>query len=130
MATHPVKALESIRELLLHEARLFDFFQAVRLLELSQPHCAPVGEGCEPEKEPVRFSADVSFGFPSTDVQELFIPQNGPSDGVPFMVTNFLGLAGAAGPLPTPITELVLEKLRENDPALRDFLDIFNHRLI
>ncbi|HEV3316166.1 MAG TPA: type VI secretion system baseplate subunit TssG [Candidatus Angelobacter sp.] len=118
---------KSVEEWLFAEAYRFDFFQAVRLLELIFPGRTPVGEGSEPEKEPVHFSARVAFEFPASDVQELF-----PADGdfPASMVTNFLGLAGANGPLPAPLAELVLERLRQKDTALRDFLDIFNHRLV
>jgi len=41
-----------------------------------------------------------------------------------------LGLAGAWGPLPAPVTELLLERTAAGDTGLRDFLDMFNHRLL
>lgn len=118
---------KSVEEWLFAEAYRFDFFQAVRLLELMFPDRAPVGEGSEPEKEPVHFSARIAFDFPASDVQELF---SGKDDSPASMVTNFLGLGGANGPLPAPLAELVLERLRHKDTGMRDFLDIFNHRLI
>ncbi|HYJ89392.1 MAG TPA: type VI secretion system baseplate subunit TssG, partial [Pyrinomonadaceae bacterium] len=46
------------------------------------------------------------------------------------MTVNFLGLAGCLGALDTPTTELILQRTSRNDVALRDFLDIFNHRLV
>lgn len=118
---------KSVLEWLFAEAYRFDFFQAVKLLELIFPDCVPVGEGPEPEKEPVHFSGRIAFEFPASDVQELYPPQK---HSPAAMVTNFLGLAGANGPLPAPLAELVLERLRYKDTGLRDFLDIFNHRLI
>ena len=118
---------KSVEEWLFAEAYRFDFFQAVRLLELMFPERAPVGEGSEPEKEPVHFSGRIAFDFPASDVQDLF---PGKGDSPASMVTNFLGLAGASGPLPAPLAELVLERIRHKDTGLRDFLDIFNHRLI
>ncbi|HEV3040171.1 MAG TPA: type VI secretion system baseplate subunit TssG [Candidatus Angelobacter sp.] len=118
---------KSVEEWLFSEAYRFDFFQAVRLLELIFPDCAPVGEGPEPEKEPVRFSARVGFDFPAGEVHDLLPSTDG---GPPCMVTNFLGLAGATGPLPVPLAELMLERIRQKDTGLRDFLDIFNHRLV
>jgi type VI secretion system protein ImpH len=120
---------KSVAEWLFEEAYSFDFYQAVRLLELMAPKSAPVGEGSEPNREPVRFSARVGFEFPASDVHEL-LPPDKDKDIPPKMVTNFMGLAGATGPLPTPFAELVMDRLREKDTGLRDFLDIFNHRLI
>lgn len=118
---------KSVKEWLFSEAYRFDFFQAVRLLELIYSECVPVGEGPEPEKEPVHFSARVGFDFPAGEVHDLLSSSDG---SAPSMVTNFLGLAGATGPLPAPLAELVLERIRQKDTGLRDFLDIFNHRLI
>jgi type VI secretion system protein ImpH len=122
---------KSVKEWLFAEAYRFDFFQAVRLLELIYSECAPVGEGPEPEKEPVRFSSRISFDFPASDVQDLLAPDPGDHENsAPRMVTNFLGLAGVNGPLPAPLAELILERIRQRDTGMRDFLDIFNHRLI
>jgi len=70
----------------------------------------------------------VGFDFSATAIQEILRDEDHPEP--PVMVTNFFGLAGANSPLPTPLTELVLERLREKDAGMRDFLDIFNHRLI
>ena len=46
------------------------------------------------------------------------------------MTVNFLGLAGCLGALDIPSTELVMRRTSNGDNALRDFLDIFNHRLV
>ena len=118
----------SVARLLFDEGWRFDFHQAVRLLERMAAEAVPVGEGTEPGREAVRFSSRVSFEFPASEVHELALPA---VQGEPARMTvNVLGLAGALGPLPAPFSELLLERVWAKDPAFRDFLDIFNHRLI
>jgi type VI secretion system protein ImpH len=115
-------------EWLYEEGYRFDFFQAVRLLELSDPSCAAVGEGAEPARESVRFKSAVGLAFPASDVAEVRRPAV--EGGAAQMTVNFMGLAGALGPLQAPTTEQIMERAWRKDTALRDFLDIFNHRLV
>jgi type VI secretion system ImpH/TssG family protein len=51
-------------------------------------------------------------------------------DGQAAMLVNFMGLAGVHGPLPSPVAMQLIERSRAGDEILRDFLDIFNHRLV
>ncbi len=106
----------------------FDFYQAVRVLEALDPKATPVGEGTDPSLEAVRFRSDPSLAFPVSAVVEV---DPTPKKGGPGEVTvSFLGLSGAQGPLPRPFAELLLRRLQDEDPGIRDFLDIFNHRLV
>lgn len=110
------------------ETHRFDFHQAVRVLEAAVPEAEPVGQGADPRREVVRFRGSVAAGFPASDLGRLRFD---PADGEPpELEVNFLSLGGAFGPLPPPLTELVQERLRAHDTAPRDFLDVFNHRLI
>jgi type VI secretion system protein ImpH len=110
------------------EAWRFDFHQAVRVLEALVPRATPVGQGADPRREVVRFRGALASGFPASDLSALqFDPT---ADEPPQLEVNFLGLGGPFGPLPAPLTELVQDRLRVHDTAARDFLDLFNHRLI
>jgi type VI secretion system protein ImpH len=59
-------------------------------------------------------------------VHELEPQENGP----PLMRVNFMGTIGPLGVLPLYYTELVADLVKERDRTLRDFLDIFHHRII
>ena len=119
-------ALEEIRERLFDEPYSFSFFQAVRLLERMQPERSAVGRYSQPEDECVRFASHSTLSFPASEIQALAPSEYGP----PKMTVNFMGLTGPISALPIFMTELVAARLRLKDNALRDFLDLFNHRLI
>jgi type VI secretion system protein ImpH len=115
-------------EVLREEGYAFDFFQAVRILEAMRPEAPAVGTTSDPSQESVRFHADPSLSFPASEIVEVRIPD---AAGAPAeMVVSFFGLSGEQGPLPHPFTELLLERIAARDTAARDFLDIFNHRLV
>jgi type VI secretion system protein ImpH len=105
---------------------LFEFFQAVRLLERLFPDKSPVGKFLPPSTEIVRFVANSTLAFPASEVQSLDWSQDGPGR----MKVNFLGLTGPEGVLPLYYTSLLAERAREGDRAAVDFFDIFNHRII
>ena len=108
------------------EPYTFDFFQAVRLLERLRPEKTSVGQFAHPEREVARFGAHASLAFPASQIQEAEWPENAPVQ----MTVNFMGLTGPEGVLPNPYTSLIIERLKAQDRALRDFFDIFNHRMI
>ncbi len=108
----------------------FDFFQAVSLLERLEPHRAAVGRQGSPEGETVRFGAHPSLSFPASTVCDL---RRDDETGIPLLTVAFLGLTGPSGALPRFYSEQLLRVEREarsaERHALRDWLDIFNHRL-
>jgi type VI secretion system protein ImpH len=115
-----------IEEKLRREPYTFDFFQALRLLERFRPEKKSVGQFVQPEAEVAHFRAHPSLAFPASQIQEAEWPEDGPVR----MLVNFMGLIGPEGVLPNPYTSLIIERQREGDNSLRDFLDIFNHRII
>jgi type VI secretion system protein ImpH len=127
MATYGWRQDRAVADGLFEEGHRFTFLQAVRLLEELFPDRKPPAEGVDPRRELVRFRHRVRLDYPPTDVEEI----KAPADGEPVeMLVNVLGLGGVLGPLPPAITELILERGFRKDFALRDFLDIFNHRLV
>jgi type VI secretion system protein ImpH len=116
---------------LFEEPFTFSFFQAVRLLERLNPRRASVGRTARPETEAVRFRTHVSLAYPASEIYDLSRP---PGNVPPVMTVTFMGLAGFMGVLPDHYTELLLRLERDSkNPekhALRDWFDLFNHRLI
>ncbi|MEC5162581.1 MULTISPECIES: type VI secretion system baseplate subunit TssG [unclassified Janthinobacterium] len=105
----------------------FNLFQAISLLERSEPSRAPVGTG-QGIDEAVRLAGQTDFAFPASDIASL---GDSARPGPPLMLrTAALTLAGGHGPIATPFTEMLLEQRRQRDYAGLDFLDIFNQRLI
>lgn len=115
----------SVRKLLEQEPYSYQFFQAVRLLEKFLPERERVGGFVQPDREVVRFRANPSLVFPASEIQALEM-----GGEVPKMSVNFMGLVGPLGTLPLYYTELVMERSRIKDHAMRDFFDIFHHRVI
>jgi type VI secretion system protein ImpH len=117
---------EGLKEFVERGPFRFHFFQAVRLLERFAPRRASVGEFVPPDQEVARFSAYQTTCFPASEIQTLTVSEDHPAA----MAVNFMGMTGPEGVLALHYTEYVLQRMRSKDYALRDFLDIFNHRAI
>jgi type VI secretion system protein ImpH len=115
-----------IAETLEGEPYLFEFFQAIRLMARMEPQRQVVGGFNNPAAEVARFGANPDVSFPASEIQSLE-PRNGKP---PLMRVNFMGLHGPQGVLPRAYCELVNERIRARDTTLRDFLDLFNHRIL
>jgi type VI secretion system protein ImpH len=115
-----------IADLLEEEPYLFEFFQAVRLMSRMEPRRQVVGGFNNPANEVVRFAANPGVSFPASQIQSLERGGSGPA----VMSVNFMGLQGPLGVLPRAYCELVNERIRARDTTLRDFLDLFNHRIL
>lgn len=114
----------------------FDFYQAVKLLERlerrrhagTETVIEPPAGTDDPEEEPVRFSSNVSLSFHASALKAI---DPNPADGQqPKVQVNFMSLAGARGPLPLWYVDLIRDRMRRNDYALKSFLDIINQRLV
>jgi len=103
----------------------FSFLQAVRLFQKLVPNGDNIGVTLDPSEDPIIFSSRYTYSLPSSDIYRIHVENN-----KPVMEVNFWNLAGPHGPLPNPLSEKVVERIREGDFALKDFIDIFNHRLL
>jgi type VI secretion system protein ImpH len=100
--------------------------QAIRLLEAVQPDRRPVGGNYDPSEEVARFTVRPSMAFPAGDVHAVDVREDEPS----LLTVNLFGFVGPDGVMPHVYTRLVADQLRDRNPALRDFLDIFQHRFL
>lgn len=127
---------------LLHSGQSFEFFQAVRLLEMlarettsaGRGDFAPIGDSAAPSEETIRFRGHPSLNFAPTEVHEIGgLKAEEPAEAGVWPVgleVAFLGLIGPQGTLPQHYTSLVIERVAAGDHTLREFLDLFHHRAV
>jgi len=115
-----------LETLLREDAEGISLFQAIRLLEELRPWREVVGGFGDPSDEVVRFSVPPTLAFPPGEVASLDLDAEGPA----LMGVHAFGLTGSHGVLPAVYTQFAQERVRDRDPAMRDFLDLFHHRLI
>jgi len=133
----------ALSEELIDDAYRFEFFQAVRVLQsLAAEESAdrggrsrsPVGLDHAPKQEVVRFRALPSHTFPPGSISRIRPTEKGDAKdqaaGPLKMDVTFMGLTGPNGVLPRHYTSMLIERVRGKDFALRDFLDMFNHRAV
>jgi type VI secretion system protein ImpH len=116
----------AIRKLLDDEPFRVQFFQAVRLLQKMETNRKPVGYFITPQEETIRFSSRTSLAFPPSEIHDLQRAGDGPAE----MLVEFMGMCAAISVMPNTYTEFLIERAREKDHAMEDFLNIFNHRMI
>ncbi|MDO6548650.1 type VI secretion system baseplate subunit TssG [Pseudoalteromonas carrageenovora] len=119
---------------IISQASQIDFYKAVFIIEnqlkkhgLDYRH---VGYDSSPKQELIKFTATQKFGYPGNAITKL--EETGFEDGMHKvnMQVSFMGLTGCSGALPQFYSELVMQRLRYKDTTMRDFYDMFNHRLI
>ena len=123
--------VKTIQELLQSEPYRFEFFQAVRLVQLFHDKQSRVGYAWSTESEAVRLRPLPTLSFPPSEVVEYLPPNEQRRQGL--MTIACFGLYGVSGALPTHYTQLILDLERDvrgpERRAFREWLDLFNHRL-
>ncbi|WP_254510475.1 type VI secretion system baseplate subunit TssG [Anatilimnocola floriformis] len=126
----PARPGYSVRMSLLGEAIYrYEFFAAMHALRQMRLFDHKVDLDSLLEPLPIRFRAHQSLSFPSSEVFDLRSFPNQSKRRLE-MTVSFLGLTGSMGALPRFYTEKVIERMQKRDFVLRDFLDLFNHRLV
>jgi type VI secretion system protein ImpH len=110
---------------LLAEPHRFSFFQLVQLIERDRAGAAPLGHGGPAAAEALRLRPTLSLAFPKGDVAAV---ERG-ADGRLVVDVAFLGLYGSTSPLPNFYSEDLLQD-DDDEQVVRDFLDVFHHRLL
>jgi type VI secretion system protein ImpH len=117
-------------ESLAREGPTYEFYRAVQLLHRLAPGRVPVGGVGPASEEPIRFSHDPSLVFHAGDIGKIEPLVERGDRRYARITTTFLGLLGAASPLASFLTEGVLRAEADEDASLRDFYDIFQHRVL
>jgi len=110
-----------------------DFYQTVFSLQrlmADRSTDAELGTDTLPINELIRFKVPQNLGFPGSAIESIKDVIG--KDGIRRLeiYVNFMGLTGPSGVLPRHYTELVMQRSRLKDVAIREFFDLFNHRLI
>lgn len=110
------------------EPYAFDFYQAVRLLQMKFSAYPRIGTSWSPAKDPVRFAQNPFLEFaPSTLEAVQWTDRSKP----PVVFTRHFGLFGPNGPLPLCLTDYARKRiLHHGDRTFTAFCNIFHHRLL
>lgn len=113
----------------------FDFYQAVYCIERQfsseKKRWQGVGRDAFPSQEIIRFKSVQHLGFPGQPISAIeIIDAAEPEYDKVVVQVSFLGLTGPSGVMPQHYSEMVLQRLKLRDKTMRDFFDLFNHRLI
>lgn len=118
-----------LARLALRSPRDFELFQLLHVLERTLSRSAPIGKQGPARLEPIRIRPMLDLTFPPADIDTIEWRDGGGS--IPdrlLITTTFLGLYGANSPLPTHFTEALMAE-DDDDVRVRDFLDLFHHRV-
>ncbi|PKN04596.1 MAG: type VI secretion system baseplate subunit TssG, partial [Deltaproteobacteria bacterium HGW-Deltaproteobacteria-9] len=114
---------------LVEKGRRFSFVQVMRLMRLlgHGPETLEDAHTFARQTQSLRIRPQNSLSFPASDVASI---ERAEGETPGFLVNaSFLGIYGPASPLPTFYTEDLIQQEADEESAVRDFLDIFNHRL-
>ncbi|HAS6054978.1 type VI secretion system baseplate subunit TssG [Vibrio vulnificus] len=115
-------------EYFLAEIESLPLFTAIHLIETHLLQAdSHLGSDALPKNEKIQLTVSQRLGYEAREL--INVVSNSQSNKLTLQ-TNIIGLTGEQGVLPSHYSELVMQRARENDTAMKDFFDIFNHRLL
>ena len=121
MGTTSRRKLPDLIEDVFDNAAKYEFVQVIRLLEAGWYGHGEIGHGLD---KWLRMRPAPEISFPAADIRRCEFNDNGQVD----LQLNFMGLYGVDAPVPHYISEMVARD-DESSTCMRQFLDIFSHRL-
>ena len=135
MASARRRPHSSLKSDIFDRPQAYELFQAVRIVEAIAAEEAmategqkpdPVGRGVEPRNAAARLRAAVPLGYAAAEVSAIRRPRGG---GPIELTQTVVGLTGPSGVLPHAFSEMVHISVRDRNPGLREFFDLFNSRI-
>ncbi len=123
MTTTKIQSTTSTTEQLLQRVHAVSFCQLLRCIQIE--HGSRIGMVRDLEGQPLQLVASLDSSFAANEIVEWT-----PAEPRPKLSVSFFGLFGPSGALPEHYTQTIVDRVREKDYTLREFLDIFNHRLL
>ena len=113
---------------LMEKPYAYDFFAAVRRIEVAKQTPKRTGASQRLRDDPIRFGQEPSLAFATSTINSYKPGARGEPDR---MQVNFMGLFGPHGALPLHITEYARDRERNSrDQTFVRFCDIFHHRMV
>ncbi|MEQ1827164.1 MAG: type VI secretion system baseplate subunit TssG [Pirellula sp.] len=117
---------KSVSKHLLERLTDVSFTQLLRCLQIETG--TRIGDEAVLEKQAVRLVPILDLNYPSCELADWQEP--GAGESRPRLAVSFFGLFGPSGALPDHYTQPMIERTRNKDASLSEFLNIFNHRLL
>ena len=121
MGTNRRRKLPDLVEDVFDNPTRYEFVQVIRLLESAWYGHGEIGRGLD---KWLRMRPASEISFPAADIRRCAFDDNGQVD----LQLNFMGLYGVDAPVPSYFTDLIARD-DESSECMRNFLDIFSHRL-
>ncbi len=125
------QSLAQLLDALARAPEQFDFFQALRRLEVLEAHRRHqprLGAASRPTDEPIRLGQEPDLTFAAAPLAHF---RQGEAGTPPRLTVNFFGLLGPNGALPLHLTEFARDRQRNaDDPTMVRFFDLFHHRML